>query len=134
MKKFKDKNKYIVGSSEHNECDGTEKKTVPNQAYKVRDLVEMHKRGIDPAIMKKALYEEEFFGDELNPFRAKNFDLSDIDKIQAELKHAQQAIEAKQKKESAERKKLEREQIARQWIQEKIDSGEFTPKDVPPIE
>lgn len=130
MKKFAMKHTIKPG---HNRVAKTYGKsnTVPNQSYTVKELIEMNKKGISPAIMKEALYEMDDFGEELNPLRAKNFDLSDIDAIQRAVKKHQVAIEAKEKKERLKKEELDRKAIIAEYIakQDQNNDGILDPNE-----
>lgn len=93
--------------------------TVPSQSYTIKELVEMNKKGINPNILKKALYEMDDFGEELNPLRAKNFDLTDMDGIIKTVKAHQTKLEAEQKKQALVKKQKEREQIIEEYLKDK---------------
>lgn len=73
-------------------------KTVPNMSYSIKELINMHKKGIAPAVLKRALWEMDQLGEELNPLRKPGFDLSDVDKIMKTVKIHQDRIEAENKR------------------------------------
>lgn len=110
--------------------------TVPSQSFTVKELIEMQRKGISPNVLKKALYEMDDFGENMNPLRAKNFDLTDMDKITQTVKRHRDKIEALEKKRSIKKKQEERNQIIKEYLEEKDKDkdGKLDSKSEPPTE
>lgn len=97
-------------------------KTKPNMSFTVKELVNMNKKGIGPDVLKRALWEMEDLGEELNPLRAKNLDLTDVDRVIAEVKQFQDKIEAENKKKVLQAKEDEKRKIIEEY-QKEVDKN-----------
>lgn len=104
---------YLTYNSKDQKNEVNEEKslTIPNQAYTIQELLRMHIQGIKPDIQKQAIYEDEDFGENFNPLRKQNFDLSDLDEIKDDLTKVQQyhlnkEKEAKKASKIAEKAKI----------------------------
>lgn len=119
----------MVGHN-HVETVYPESQTVPSQSYTVKQLIELNKKGISPAVMKQALWEMDEFGEEQNPLRAKNFDLTDMDAIIRTVKTFQTKVENDRKKQKLEERRKERESIIKEYLAEKDkdNNGVLDPK------
>lgn len=94
-------------------------KTVPGQSYTIQELLALGKRGLDPKILREVIYEMDAFGEELNPLRKPGFDLTDMNRIQEEVKQYHEKTLLAKKRELAKKKEEERKKIIQEFINEK---------------
>lgn len=97
------------------EINTAESLTVPNQSYTVKEIIQMHERGISPVIMKKALFEQDYFSEDLNPLRKKDLDLTDVESVMREVKKANEIVEGLRKKEALKKREAERREIIEEY-------------------
>lgn len=116
-KKYVETNMFHLLKEYCEKCTG-ESKTVPNMSMTVKELILKHSQGIAPAVMKKALYEMDDFGEELNPLRKQGFDLTDIDKMSREVKAAYKVVQMQKAKEREEEDRKEKARIADEYMKE----------------
>lgn len=93
-------------------------KTVPNQAYSVSELLNKHRQGISPAIMKQALFEMDHFGEDINPLRKPGLDLTDLDDISRQIEETYRRMKVEDEKRKISQKEQEKRQIIENWIKE----------------
>lgn len=100
--------------------------TIPDQDYSVADLLDMHIRGIKPAIENTPIYEDDIFGEEMNPMRKQDFDLSDIDEIKDDLAKGESIVSLANKNKQKQAKKAEKTKIIEEYERQKSKSAEKT--------
>lgn len=92
--------------------------TIPDQSYTVKELLNLHARGINISVLKQGLWEEDDFGDEQNPLRKQNFDLSDIDDIRHDLEQQQQEVHNQRKEREKQAHITRKRKIIEEYVQE----------------
>lgn len=102
---------------------------VPDQSYTVKEIITMHKRGVTPSLMKKALWEEDTFGELGNPLRKHGLDLTDLDVIKDEIKKNQEEINKIRLRRKNAGIKAEMNRIVEQYVKD-IDSGKLDKNEV----
>lgn len=95
-----------------------ESETSPNESYTIQELMLRHSEGIRPDIEKEPQYEMEHFGEQINPLREQNFDLSDLDAIRDEKDSLNTKLLEVQTKRAQELKNKEKQQIIEEYKQE----------------
>lgn len=122
---FIDQSNYKYKGGEVND---EQSRTIPNQSFTVRELIKKHQQGIAPAVMKRALYEIDDFGEELNPLRKQGFDLSDIDKLSRQIKAANKVVQKQKQLEAEEEQRKQKELIIDDYLKEN-KLGKYKPKE-----
>lgn len=100
--------------------------TTPNESYSVRKLLDMHKQGLHPLVEKEALWEIDTFGEELNPLRIQNLDLTDIDDLRTTIEETKAKALEMQKNAEKQAKIKYKQQIIDEHEQSKTIIKEKT--------
>lgn len=105
------------------EFNNQEIKTVPNQAYTVKQLLQNHVRGHKPVIEKEPLYEMDDFGENINPIRQIK-DLSDLDDIRQELEKVKEYHDKVQLDKANKLKEAKKAKEKEAWLTEYLKEQE----------
>lgn len=116
MKPIKQPN-YKPREHNHKDIDYGKSKTIPNQAFTIKRIMEMAKQGINLGQMREAVFEGEEFP-EGNPLRKQNFDLSDIDLLKAENARVMDYLEKVKKLENSKKNEAKKAEERKQIIAE----------------
>ena len=128
MKKYTRISGYKTKKTRFEKISKKPSEAIPDQSLSIRQLIDAQKRGLVPPIQHTGSYEMETFGEELNPLRKQNFDLSDIDTLkqrnqdlntyvtkkqleadkQAQIEKNEQLIKDYEAKKAEEEKRLEK--------------------------
>ena len=100
--------------------------TIPDQSYTIKQLLEFHSKGISPPIQHKEIYEDEF-GEDGNPLRKQNLDITDIDQIKENIDKSMEAIDSVNKMRFKRKKEAEKKAIIDEHEKSKTVNDSLTP-------